>query len=305
LNTKPSISVIILTYNEEQHIARCIKSVQQFSKRIFIVDSFSTDATMNISRTMGAECFQHKWENNHALQFNWALEHLPLDTEWIMRLDADEYVLPELAREIHERLFSIRGEVSGININRRVIFMDRWIRRGGYYPTTLLRIWRRGAGMFEQRWMDEHVKLEWGDTLRFKFDLVDHNLNNLTWWTAKHNNYATREAMDFLMRKFGFTDDSQNIGTEITSTQDKRKRWFKENVYFKIPLFIRPFFYFIYRYIFKLGFLDGKQGLIWHFLQGFWYRFLVDAKVYEVYRNTGREKSNVKTFLEKEIGTKL
>lgn len=203
-----SLSVLILTFNEEKHIARCIESVKKISKDIFIVDCFSTDKTIEIAESYGARCYQHKWENNHALQFNWGLKNLPIETEWVMRMDADEYILPELANEIKLRLRNIDNDISGININRRVIFLDKWIKHGGYYPTTLLRIWRTGSGFFEQRWMDEHVKLEYGKTILFKNDLVDHNLNNLTWWTNKHNNYAVREAADFLIHRYGLASDS-------------------------------------------------------------------------------------------------
>lgn len=302
---KPSVSVLILTYNEEKHIARCIKSIQSFARNIYIVDSFSTDRTIEIAEELGAVCYKKKWENNYALQFNWGLTSIGMDTKWVMRLDADEYVQPELAREIKEKMDNLDEQTIGININRRVVFMDKWIKRGGYYPTTLLRIWRNGAGLLEQRWMDEHVKLGDGNIIAFSHDIVDHNLNNLTWWTNKHNNYATREVLDFLIYKYDLNESYDSISKEITGTQDKRKRWFKEKIYFSIPLFVRPFFYFVFRYFFKLGFLDGKQGLIWHFLQGFWYRFLVDAKVYEIYRNAGREKEKIRDYLQKEYNINL
>jgi glycosyltransferase involved in cell wall biosynthesis len=296
---RPSLSLIILTYNEEKHIKRCIESAMSICKDIFIIDSFSTDNTLEIAKSLGAKYYQRKWENNHAKQFNWGLENLPINTDWIIRLDADEYILPELLLEIKQKLNSIDKSISGINIKRRVMFMNKWIKHGGYYPTTLLRIWRRGSGLFEQRWMDEHVKLEWGDTIQFDNDFVDHNLNNLSWWTNKHNNYATREAIDFLMYKYNLNENI-GISVKITGSQEKRKRWLKQNFYFNMPLFFRPFFYFILRFFLELGFLDGRPGLIWHFLQGFWYRFLVDAKVYEVYKNAGKDGLNIKQYLAKE-----
>ena len=167
--------------------------------------------------------------------------------------------------------------------------MNGWIKHGGYYPTYLLRLWRYGSGKYEERWMDEHVKLEHGKTITFENDFIDDNLNNLTWWTDKHNNYATREAIDLLNIKYKFSS-ADGLNANLSEAQDKRKRWLKENLYTRLPLFIRPFFYFIYRYIFKLGFLDGIPGLIWHFLQGFWYRFLVDAKVYDIERIARKEE---------------
>ena len=300
----PSLSVLILTYNEEKHIARCIESVLPISKKIFIIDSYSTDKTVKIAESLGAKCYQHKWENNHALQFNWGLETLPIDTDWVMRLDADEYILPNLALEVKEKLSFLDEGITGININRRVIFMDRWIKRGGYYPVTLLRIWRNGLGYLEQRWMDEHVKLKEGKIVSFKNDFVDHNLNSLSWWIIKHNNYASREAIDYLIYKCKF-EINENISSGIMEEQGKRKRWFKEKVYFKIPLFLRPFLYFFFRYFLKFGIFDGKQGLIWHFLQGFWYRFLVDAKIFEIYKQCGKDREKIKGYLSREYGLTL
>ena len=299
-----SISALILTFNEEKHIARCIESIKSICTEIFIVDSYSTDNTIAIAESLGAKCYQRKWENNYAQQYNWGLTNLPIQTEWILRLDADEYILPELAAEVRAKITSLDKEVCGITINRRVIFMERWIKHGGYYPTTLLRFWRNGSGILEQRWMDEHVKLDHGTTIHFKNDVVDHNLNDLTWWTNKHNNYATREAVDFLIFKYHL-DIGSSISKKIIGTQDKRKRWFKEKIYFNTPLFIRPFFYFIFRYFFKLGFLDGKEGLIWHFLQGFWYRYLVDAKVFEIYKRSGKTREKIKSYLEREFKIKV
>ena len=291
---KPNIelSVVILTYNEEKQITKCIESAKNLAKDIFLIDSFSNDNTIKLAEESGAKVFQHKWENNHAMQFNWGLDNLPIKTEWVLRLDADEYLLPELTTEIKEKLSKLEKEVTGIILKRRVYFMNRWIKHGGYYPTYLLRLWRYGSGKYEERWMDEHVKLEEGRTVTFENDFVDDNVNNLTWWTNKHNNYATREAIDLLNIKYKFST-SVGIGANLTEDQDKRKRWLKEKLYTRIPLFVRPFFYFIYRYVFKFGFLDGKPGLIWHFLQGFWYRFLVDAKVFDIERRAKKENRTI------------
>jgi glycosyltransferase involved in cell wall biosynthesis len=298
------ITLIVLTFNEEKQIERCISSAKDICSEIFIIDSFSTDNTKSISERLGAKVIQHQWPGNQAKQFNWGLENLPIKTEWILRLDADEYILPELAIEIKEKLSKLDKEASGIILKRRVYFMNRWIKHGGYYPTNLLRLWRYGSGKFEDRWMDEHVKLDIGKTVTFQNDFVDDNLNNLTWWSLKHNNYATREAVDLLNIKYKFLK-SDSIDSELSPQQDKRKRWLKENLYTSIPLFLRPFLYFIYRYIFRLGFLDGIPGLIWHFLQGFWYRFLVDAKIYDIERITKKEKKTIPEVIKEHYGIEL
>jgi glycosyltransferase involved in cell wall biosynthesis len=294
------ITIIILTHNENLHLERCIKSLIPFSKNIFIVDSFSNDNTLEIANRLGAEVKQNNWVN-YAKQFNWGLENFTFKTEWVMRMDADEYVTNELTQEINNKLESLSENVTGIILKRRVYFMNRWIRHGGYYPTYLLRIWRNGKGRCEERWMDEHIKLTEGVTVNFDNDIVDDNLNNLTWWTNKHNNYATREAIDLLNIKYKFSA-TVGIDANLSEAQDKRKRWLKENLYAFIPLFLRPFLYFIYRYIFKLGFLDGIPGLIWHFLQGFWYRFLVDAKVYDIQRRAKRESKSISEIIKSNYG---
>ncbi|WP_018343024.1 glycosyltransferase family 2 protein [Cytophaga aurantiaca] len=274
-----SITVIILTFNEEKHIARCISNLNKIASKIFIIDSYSTDKTVEIARSLGAEVYENPWVN-YASQFNWALENCPIETTWTMRMDCDEYLLDELIDEVNHKLPGLPADVGGIILKRRVIFMNKWIRRGGFYPHNLLRIWRSGTAKLEDRWMDEHVVLEEGKTIFFDKDMVDHNLNDLTWWINKHNSYASREVID-LLHIANHTTSSQNVESTLVGEQYSRKRWIKEKIYSKIPLFVRPFIYFVYRYIFLLGFLDGTPGLIWHFLQGFWYRFLVDAKMYE------------------------
>lgn len=299
-----SISLVVLTYNEEKQIARCISSAKAICNDIFIIDSSSTDSTVKIAESLGAIVFKKEWMNNHAKQFNWALENLLIKTNWVLRLDADEYLLPELISEIKEKLAKLENDVNGVNLKRRVFFMNRWIKFGGYYPTYLLRLWRFGSGKFEERWMDEHVKLDHGRSVTFENDFVDDNLNNLTWWTNKHNNYSTREAIDLLNIKYKFSTTA-GIAANLSESQNKRKRWLKEKLYSRLPLFVRPFFYFIYRYIFKLGFLDGIPGLIWHFLQGFWYRFLVDAKIYDIERNAKLSNKSIADIIKDQYGIEI
>lgn len=257
------ITAIVLTYNEEKHIIRCILSLKEIVSRIIIVDSFSTDNTCKLAVSLGAEIVQRKFFNQ-AEQFQWALDNCNIETEWILRLDADEYLLPELNEEIKVKINEITNNknINGLIIKRRLYFFGKWIKHGGYYPVKLLRIWRNGFAYIEQKQMDEHTILKSGESIELKNDFVDENINDLTTWIQKHNNYSNREV-----------EQRSKIGENF----NKKNKYF----YLKFPLFWRSFMYFIYRYIFKLGFLDGKQGLIWHFLQGFWYQFLVDAKIYE------------------------
>lgn len=289
------VSAIILTYNETKHIERCIKSLSLFAEDIFIIDSYSSDETVQLCESLGAKVYQNHWIT-YAAQFQWGLDNCPINTKWVMRMDADEYVTPELAAELGQRLRELDDNTTGVIVKRQVHFMNRWIKHGGYYPIKLLRVWRNGLGSIEQRWMDEHIKLSRGQTIEFKHDIVDHNLNNLTWWTTKHNKYATREAVDLLNKQYGlFKEDSIN---KAGQQQDEKKRWYKDNLYVKSPKFLRAFAYFCFRYFFQFGFLDGKPGLIWHFLQGFWYRFLVDAKIAQIEHLAKKHGKSIAQVLE-------
>ncbi|WP_247234958.1 glycosyltransferase family 2 protein [Telluribacter sp. SYSU D00476] len=296
------LSVIILTHNESLHIERCIRSLLPVTDKIFIVDSYSTDNTVQLATQLGAVVVQNPWVS-YAFQFNYGIQQNPFRTQWLMRMDADEYITPELASELNQKLGSLPADVSGLYVKRRVFFMNKWIKNGGYYPTWLLRVWRNGQGICEELWMDEHIKLTQGQTLNLDHDLVDHNLNNLTWWTQKHNNYAIREVIDLLNIKYNF-DEKETVTPAFWGTQEQRKRYLKVK-YASLPLFTRPVMYFLFRYFIKLGFLDGKKGIIWHFLQGFWYRFLVDAKVYEVYQRAGRNKEDIIAHFMTEYGKDL
>ena len=277
------MTVIILTYNEELHIARCLKSIDTIASRIVVVDSFSTDGTCEIAQAYGAEVMQHAFINQ-AQQFQWALDNTDIMTDWVMRLDADEVIEPDLASEIRQRLDLLPSDVVGVNLNRKHIFLGRWIRHGGRFPLALLRIWRRGRGRIEPRWMDEHIVVDGGRTVTFAFSFADHNLNDLTYFTDKHNKYATREAVEILGKKYGLFSRETMLTRKTTSFQASLKRGLKEKFYNRLPFWLGPLGYFFYRYVVSLGFLDGKPGLIYHFLQGFWYRFLVGAKVAELER---------------------
>jgi len=294
---KQDITIIILTFNEELHIRRAIESASRIANDVIVVDSYSTDQTINIALELNARVLQHPFVNQ-AQQFQWAMDNGGITTGWTMRLDADEYLTDELIHEIEGRLSNLNQEISGIVLKRQVHFMGQWIRHGGYYPIYLLRIWRTGHAVIEQRWMDEHILLTRGTSITFNHDFVDDNLNSLTWWTAKHNDYATREAVDILSRKYSFQDGDLSTGTKGNANQTTTKRWYKNNLYLRLPLFLRAFLYFQFRYWIKFGFLDGQRGLVWHFLQGFWYRFLVDAKILQIEWWAKKENKPVRNIIE-------
>ena len=272
---------IILTLNEAQHLPRCLASLEGVVDHVLVADSYSGDETEGIAESYGAQFVQHTFVN-YATQFNWALTKLDEDTDWVLRIDADEYLTPVLAAEIRERLSSVAPEVGGIFCGRRMIFQGRLIRFGGLFHIRVLRLFRYGRGRCENRWMDEHIKVT-GPTRDFCGALIDANLNSLTWWSDKHNRYASREAVDLLNLKHGFLP-IDSVASLANGSQASFKRWIKERVYARLPAGFRAFTFFFYRYVIRLGFLDGQAGAAFHVLQGFWYRYLVDAKVAEVER---------------------
>lgn len=297
-----NVTAVILTFNEEKHLGRCIESLAGIVGEIVVVDSFSTDATLEIARNHGAKIIQHAWVN-HAVQFNWALTQLSTDTEWVLRIDADEVLTSELAAEIQTKLRGIGSNIVGMYCGRRMTFQGRLICHGGVFPIRVLRLFRYGHGECENRWMDEHIKVT-GPTVALKGDLIDDNISSLTWWTEKHNNYASREAVDLLNLEYGFMPHD-TVASLRGGTQAGMKRWLKEQVYARLPGGFRAFTYFFYRYVIRLGFLDGQAGTAFHFLQGFWYRFLVDAKVAETKRYMREHDVGVTMAIERVLGIKV
>ncbi len=276
------------------------------AQQVVVVDSYSTDRSVEIAQALGAQVLHHPFVN-HAQQFQWALDNAPITAKWVMRLDADEIVEPDLAAEIARELPQLPGDVVGVNVDRKHIFMGRWIRHGGRYPLRLLRIWRHGHGRIEDRWMDEHMVVWGGRTVTFKGGFADHNLNDLTYFTDKHNKYATREAIEALNQELGLFGRDEALSSGSASRQAAFKRWGKERVYNRIPFTVSAPLYFLWRYIFQLGFLDGREGLVYHFLQGYWYRFLVGARKMELQRAIAHlsDKHEICAELSRLTGLKL
>lgn len=290
------ISAIILTFNEELHIERCIKSIIPYVDDIHVVDSFSEDKTLEIARQMGVKVYQNPFVNQ-AVQFNWALENCLLEGNWILRIDADEFIDNRRNIDLAKHIENLPKDVDGLHISRRISFMGKAFNYGTWYPKWNLRVFKKGKGYSEVRWMDEHIVLKEGRSEKIWLDFVDDNLNDLTWWTNKHNNYSNREVADYFFQLQ--KEESEGVRARMFGNEAERKRWLKKQ-YHKLPFFIRPLLNFVYRYIFRLGFLDGKQGLIWHFLQGFWYRMLVDAKIWELKRRFNKDNNKIITYLKQE-----
>ena len=278
------LTVVILTKNEENNLEKCIKSFQGIAKRFVIVDSYSTDGTKTLceelSKSINLDFYENKFID-YATQLNWGLKNTDINTKWTMRMDADEELTPELVDEIKEKLPKIKEPIKGIILKRRVYFMGKWIKHGGKYPELLLRIFKTGYASCEQKLMDEHMILSDGKTITFYYDIIDNNTKDLEWWTHKHNWYSNREVLDYQQKVLNSSESDELVSNDINVGQAAKKRFIKNNGYYKLPLFFRAHVYFIYRYYIRLGFLDGIEGKIYHFLQAYWYRFLVDAKIYE------------------------
>ena len=256
-----TIAAIILTKNEEKHIARCISSLKGICDEIFVIDSFSTDRTCEIAESMGAKVYQHPFVNQ-AKQFNWAINYCPITSKWIWRVDADEYIENNLAQKVKERLNIIPNDVNGIYVNKKIVFMGKPLLHGGWYPAQQIKIIRKGFGASEDKWMDEHLIIFSGETIYIDGDQTDENLNDLSWWTQKHNGYSNREAVNMLLIEYGLDNQGKEVQPKFFGTNAERKRWLKLK-YIKAPLFVRPFINFFIRYILKGGFRDGKEGFIW------------------------------------------
>jgi hypothetical protein len=395
-----SLSVIILTLNEALHIQRCIELARPLGASVFVVDCFSTDQTVELARATGAEVVQHAWPGNQADQLNWALDNLPIRTEWVLRLDADEYLRPALIDEIRTRLDTLPVDINGVAFHLERFFMGRLIRRG-IPDVTIVRLFRFGKARCERRLMDERMVLLEGRDITFAGSFVDHNLNDLGWWTQKHLGYAIREAADMLDIEYGlfdrsnaeargsvgsgesgvgsgesgvgsgesgvgsgesgvgsrekFNEEAQRRGEEINAETQRRRgeeglnaetqrrrgeeglnaetqtRRGEEGLnaeaqrrreaeglceqaaakrrmklkYARAPLFWRALVYFCMRYFVRGGFLEGREGFMWHFFQGLWYRMLVDARIWEIKRDSGGDREKMLELLRKRFGLKV
>lgn len=289
----PTITAIILTKDEEMHIERCIRSLKDFCQDIWVVDSFSTDRTVEIAQSMGAKTIQHEFKNQ-AQQFNWALGALDIRSEWIWRVDADEYVEKPLADKALTALDKAAGDVNGVYVNKKIIYLGKPLLHGGWYPAQQIKIIRKGFGMSENKPMDEHLIITSGKTISVDGDQTDENLHSLTWWTEKHNKYADREALNMLAMAYGMDDQEKEVHPKLFGNGAERKRWLKLK-YARMPLYVRPFLNFFVRYVLQLGFIDGNHR--WYVLQGFWYRYLVDAKIYELKKSLDFDDDKIKNYL--------
>jgi glycosyltransferase involved in cell wall biosynthesis len=271
-----TLAVIILTYNEEANIAQALSNVVGWADEMFVLDSMSTDRTLAIAKQHKCHVAQHSFED-YGKQRNYALDTLPIRTEWVFFLDADESLSPLLKDEIKSLIATIPRE-NGFYVRFRFMWMGRWIRRG-YYPTWILRLCRHGKGRCENRSINEHLFVE-GATGYLSNDLIHEDRRGIGDWIAKHNRYASREAFELVRTEQ--TRRTNEIDARLMGSQVERKRWIRRHVWNRMPPLIRPFMYFFFRYVLTGGMLDGREGFIYHFLQGLWFPLLIDVKYLEI-----------------------
>ena len=267
------ITVIILTKNEELNIARAINSVKPVADRICVVDSGSTDQTVQIADSLGAEVVEHPFVT-HGQQLNWAMRSLNITSKWILRLDADEEVPPELAAEIVEKCtIHANDDVSALVGNFRIYFLGRFLRHGGMYPFYRTTIFKTGKGYIDENGMRDQTVITEGRLEYLKNDFLHYDFKSMDSWIQKHNWYSSLEVKNLV-------GDTVNADGKRTDTADKTIK-VRDGLYYKLPRYFRARLYYWYRYYFKLGFLDGEAGRVHAFLQAYWYRYLVDAKLFE------------------------
>ena len=279
----PLLSAIILTHNEEKNLGSCLESLQPLACPVFVIDSGSSDRTLEIAAEFGAVALKHPFVS-HVEQWIWALENVPLKSEWILALDADQSITPELAEEIKAQLPT--STVDGFYIKRRQVFRGRWIKHGGYYPKYLLKLFRSSrVYLHDGDRVDHHFYVR-GSCAKLFCDLIEanHKEDDISFWIDKHNRYAALMAEEEQRKRCG--GYRPPITPSLFGNPDQRVIWLK-NLWSRLPLYVRPLAYFSYRYFLRAGFLDGKQGFIFHFLQAYWYRLIIDIKLDEIQKQSG------------------
>lgn len=279
------LTAILLTFNSEASIGHVLDSLRPLGCRVLVVDSYSSDHTVAICESKGCEVLQHPFED-YGSQRRWAQEQAGLSPEdWVLHLDSDEVLSEELAQSILTALGSASDSVEtnhpvGYLMRRLHHFWGKPIRYGHMNPSWHLRLFRAGRGQCEDRLYDQHFVCD-GPTAKLSGLLLDYQMVDLERWTATHNRWSTAEAMEVLRGMNRHTVTERVLQPDLRGDTRQRKRWVKQRVWYRMPLLVRPFLFFFYSYVVKLGFLDGRTGLVYHLLQAFWFRFLVDAKVLE------------------------
>jgi glycosyltransferase involved in cell wall biosynthesis len=268
------VTAVILTKNEEKNLIDCLESLKGFAKRTVVVDCGSEDGTCSIAEQYGADVYFHPFEN-YSKQFNWALDNTDITTKWTYRLDADERLTPALKEELAAlALEHADDDINGFSTEAWLVFLGRVLKHGAANKRRIV-MFKTGIGRIEDRKMDEHTVLSEGKSVSCKERFIHEDFKDMTHWINKMNWYATREMQDYFEFKEG---KSAEIENDRYVAETRRKKF---GFYYKLPMFSRSWFLFVYYYIFKGGFLDGRPGYIFNYMYHRWYRNLVDTKIYE------------------------
>jgi glycosyltransferase involved in cell wall biosynthesis len=284
------LSVLVVTRNEERNIERCLRSVHGFADQIFVIDSESADRTRDLASRYADSVVELPYDHGRIIPwiFQWGLDNLPLRNEWVLILEADQALPPALKEEIAALLARPTITESGFYIRRRQIFRGHPIRFGGYGSKYLLKLFRRSRSELDPVEQDTRVYVR-GQVGRLRHPLEEWNQkeDSILFYLEKHLRYAEAFAREELVRR------RQNVPWKLTprffGTSDERTLWWKTR-YYRMPLFLRPALYFLYRYFFLFGFLDGATGSLFHFLQAFWFRLVVDVRLSELLRENPEER---------------
>jgi len=279
------VSVIVPVRNEARNLPRCLESLREMGE-VYVVDSNSTDSTVEIARAYGAKVVEFQYRGGWPKKRQWAMDTLPLAHDWILLMDADEALTPELELEIRQAI--LNPKIDGYYIALRMFFLGRALRHSGasFYKLSLF---RRGKGQFECRLKDqdssmcdmevhEHVIVD-GSTGRLRTPLLHHNVESLSRYIQKHDEYSNWDAHVWMQGEAGTSE----LPPALFGTQAQRRRWLRKKL-FTLPG--SPVVFFFYKYLFCLGFIDGVPGLIYCLFQGIQF-FHIKAKIHEL-----REKKN-------------
>jgi len=282
------VTAIVLTLNEEKNLEACLRSVSGFCSRVIVLDSGSTDRTREIATELGAEVIEHPF-TYYAAQYNWGVQNANITTRWTLRLDADERFTPEVCAHCEKLLRDhAEDDVNCIVMESDLFFLGRQMKHGGSKKRKIM-LFKTGKGRIEDRKRDAHTILHEGRTVAIKERYLHYDFKDLTSYISRYNWYAIRELQDYVAFEQGASFDAN---TDPQLMQHRKKKF---TVYYRAPMFLRAWLWFIYNYYFRLGFLDGKEGYLYHYFESYWYRFLVDAKIYE-YRKTGQMKSDLRAL---------
>jgi len=273
-----AFSFIILTYNEEIHLPRLLESIKDLKARTFILDSGSTDQTLEVAASYDTEVKTNPFEN-HPKQWDFALKHFDIQTPWTIGLDADQIVTPELFEALYTFDDEKHQDVNGIYFNRKNFFQGSWIRYGGYYPIYLLKMFRTGIGYSDLNENMDHRFIVPGKTIVWKNGhLLEENLkdNEIDFWYQKHERYSDLIAQEEIERMQNHR--GQSLKPSLFGNPDERKAWLKR-LWWRLPLGVRPYLYYGFRMTIQGGFLDNRTARKFHYLHGLWFRKLVDSKI--------------------------